>query len=78
MDRANAAQHLTFGFGGHRCLGSLLGKLEIEVTIRAILDRIGDFVIDRKNLVRYRSIGSIDGFERMPATFTPELTMEFV
>jgi cytochrome P450 len=72
IDRPNAGQHLTFSFGGHRCLGSLLGKMEVEVTIRMILERIGDYRVDREGIVRYDTIGNIDGFAHMPAHFTPE------
>jgi cytochrome P450 len=71
IDRPNVGQHLTFSFGIHRCLGSLLAKMEIRVTLQAILQRIGDYRIDRSGIVRYQAIGHIDGFEAMPASFTP-------
>lgn len=72
IDRANAGQHLSFSFGGHRCLGSLLGKMEAEVTVQAVLDRIGDYRIERDNVVRYPTNGSVAGFVQVPARFTPQ------
>jgi cytochrome P450 RapN len=32
-------QHLTFGFGPHRCLGAALAKVEIELTVEGLLRR---------------------------------------
>lgn len=71
LERPNAAQHLTFSFGPHRCLGSLLAKMEIRTVIEAVLQRIGDYRIDVDEVERYETIGHIDGFKSMPAEFTP-------
>jgi cytochrome P450 len=71
LERPNAGQHLTFSFGMHRCLGSLFGKMEIRVVLRAVLSRMGDYRVQRDGLVRYDTIGGVDGFVTMPATFTP-------
>jgi cytochrome P450 len=38
--RANARDHLTFGWGIHRCLGASLAKIEIEVAMRLMLQRL--------------------------------------
>lgn len=72
LERPNAAQHLTFGFGPHRCLGSVLAKMEIRTVVEAVLQRIGDYRINVDKIERYETIGSIDGFKSMPADFTPE------
>jgi cytochrome P450 len=76
LERPNAGQHLTFSFGLHRCLGSLFGKMLIQVILRAVLTRMGDYKVLRDKVVRYGTIGGIDGFVTMPATFTPGTTME--
>lgn len=39
LDRANAAEHLTYGTGIHYCLGGPLATLEIERMVAALLDR---------------------------------------
>jgi cytochrome P450 len=72
LERPNAAQHLTFSFGPHRCLGSLLAKMEIRTVLESVLQRLGDFRINLEQVERYETIGHIDGFKRMPAEFTPE------
>ncbi len=38
--RANARDHLTFGWGIHRCLGASLAQIEIEVAMRLMLPRL--------------------------------------
>lgn len=35
-------QHLAFGRGAHFCLGSVLGRTEIEIALRVLLDRFPD------------------------------------
>jgi cytochrome P450 len=39
-------KHLAFGLGGHRCIGSSLARMEAEVMVAAVLDRIPAYVID--------------------------------
>jgi hypothetical protein len=36
------------------------------------LRRIPDFTVDRERTVRYPSLGIVNGYVRMPATFTPD------
>jgi hypothetical protein len=45
--------------------------MEIRVVLRAVLSRMGDYRVQRDGLVRYDTIGGVDGFVTMPATFTP-------
>ncbi|HEY7566243.1 MAG TPA: cytochrome P450 [Gemmatimonadaceae bacterium] len=39
ITRSNSADHLSFGFGRHYCLGAALARLEARLVIRALLDR---------------------------------------
>jgi cytochrome P450 family 150 subfamily A5 len=45
VDRANARQHVAFGFGIHTCAGAPLARAEGKVTLNRLLDRTGDIAI---------------------------------
>lgn len=64
-------RHLAFGVGAHRCLGSHVARAEITAMLRAVLTRIPDYEIDDAAAERYTTIGIVNGWITMPATFTP-------
>jgi cytochrome P450 len=70
-DRHNARDHVAFSTGHHRCLGSPLAKIEIESILTTVNERLPDLRIDDDQVLRYPNIVGVDGFIRMPATFTP-------
>src|SRR5258708_38520243 len=39
LDRANADQHLTFGYGTHVCPGATLARAVARIGVDAVLDR---------------------------------------
>ncbi|MEU3567034.1 cytochrome P450 [Kitasatospora sp. NPDC036755] len=39
LDRANAASHIAFGHGIHRCLGAPLARAEVEIVLGVLLER---------------------------------------
>ncbi|HMN81372.1 MAG TPA: cytochrome P450 [Burkholderiaceae bacterium] len=39
-DRKNAAQHMTFGFGAHYCMGAPLARQEVELMVAGVARRI--------------------------------------
>ncbi|MEM7097658.1 MAG: cytochrome P450 [Pseudomonadota bacterium] len=39
IDRANARQHVSFGYGIHRCMGNRLGELQLKIVWEEILKR---------------------------------------
>lgn len=65
-------RHVAFGVGAHRCLGSHFARAEITSMIRHVLDRIPDYELDLTNCDRYTTIGIVNGWIRMPATFEPQ------
>lgn len=46
-DRANASEHLTFGWGPHVCLGAPLARMELQESLRALASRFGPPTIVR-------------------------------
>jgi cytochrome P450 len=45
LTRADAKQHLGFGFGIHHCLGAPLARRELMHSFQAFVDRIDDFAL---------------------------------
>ena len=46
IDRARARQHLSFGFGIHRCVGNRLAELQLRITWEEILARGLDITVE--------------------------------
>jgi cholest-4-en-3-one 26-monooxygenase len=61
--------HLTFGFGEHFCMGAHLARVELEVMVKHLLERVKSFEVSGP-VERLSSItnGSI---KRLPIRFTP-------
>jgi cytochrome P450 len=71
LDRDNNSKHLSFGFGIHRCLGAFLAPAEMTMLLEEVLRRMPDYAVDHDAVVPYPSIPLVNGFIKMPATFTP-------
>ena len=58
IDRPQARQHLSFGFGVHRCMGNRLAEMQLRVLWEEIMARfetvemVGEPVRVRSNFVR--------------------------
>jgi cytochrome P450 len=60
IDRPNIERnHLSMGRGAHRCVGSLMARLQTEITVNRMLDKLLDIRLDmeRSNLVPVPSLG---------------------
>jgi cytochrome P450 len=66
--------HTSFGFGPHRCLGASIARVEFEVVLREVLRRMPDFRLG-DGAERYTTIGQVNGWVTMPATFAPTSTV---
>jgi cytochrome P450 len=64
IDRADA-QHLTFGYGLHFCLGASLARLEGRVALDEILNRWPEWDIDYDD-IKLAPTSTVRGWERMP------------
>jgi cytochrome P450 len=63
--------HLAFGFGVHRCIGRHFAKMVATAMVTEFLTRIPDYSIDHATAEKFPSIGIINGWTQMPATFPP-------
>jgi cytochrome P450 len=65
-------RHLAFGLGSHYCLGAPLARLEGQVAIRTLLDRVRAFApAVPPGSVRWRRGLVLRGVEELPLTFLP-------
>lgn len=62
--------HLAFGSGAHVCLGRNLARLEIEILLRQVLQRLPDFSVDAEFVPDYLA-GEARGMKQLPVRFSP-------
>jgi cytochrome P450 len=63
--------HLTFGAGPHRCVGSHLAKTEVTIALQEWLRRIPDFSIAAGALIQGH-LGPTMGFSQLPLVWAPK------
>lgn len=64
------ATHLSFGYGPHHCVGAALGRMELQVALRTLLDRLpGMRFAGSEADVVWKTGMAIRGIERMPITW---------
>ena len=66
IDRPRARQHLSFGFGIHRCVGNRLAELQLRVIWEEILARFPDIQLLEEPKRVYSTF--VKGYERMMVT----------
>ena len=64
IDRERPRQHLSFGFGIHRCVGNRLAELQLRVIWEEILKRFPDIQLLEEPKRTYSNF--IHGFRSMP------------
>ncbi len=69
IDRPNARQHISFGFGIHRCMGNRLAEMQLRVLWEEIMPRF-DFVEVVGEPVRIRS-NFVRGYAELPVVVHP-------
>jgi cytochrome P450 len=71
LTRKNAGQHLSFGAGIHRCVGAMLSRMEIKVSMRMLLTRIADMALAvPAEELRYTPSMVVRPLVSLPMTFT--------
>src|SRR5262249_62244926 len=58
-------RHVAFGLGIHRCIGSNLARMEINVALSEWLARIPEFRLDPEGTARWAK-GAVRGPRRLP------------
>jgi cytochrome P450 len=61
--------HLSFGTGGHRCVGAELATAELEVVLTELLRRLPDFAVDHVGVRPYPTMPLVNGYIAVPASF---------
>jgi cytochrome P450 len=64
-------RHAAFGLGIHRCLGSNFARAQYAIVLEEVLRRMPDYHLNREQAEHYESIGTVNGYVKMPARFTP-------
>ena len=68
IDRAHN-RHVAFGIGIHRCAGSNLARMEMQVALSVFLERIPEFQLDVSGPVTWAG-GQVRGPRSLPLLFT--------
>lgn len=63
IDR-NPNRHVGFGYGPHICLGMFLARLEMQVLLRELLQRVEDFELDGEPA--WVETSFVGGLKRLP------------
>ena len=69
LDR-NPNPHVAFSSGAHVCLGRYLARLEIEILLGIVLDRLGDYTVAADFEPEFLT-GEARGMKALPVRFTP-------
>lgn len=65
--RANASEHISFGFGAHFCIGAPLARLEARRMFRALLERTRELGLPEQEIERIPSM-VVRGLQRLRVT----------
>jgi cytochrome P450 len=68
MDRKNVRNHLSFGFGIHRCMGNRLAELQLKILWEEILKKFEKIEVLEEPERTYSSF--VKGYTRMPVRVT--------
>jgi len=69
IDRPNARNHLSFGIGVHRCMGSRLAELQLRILWEELLARFDDIEVVEEP--EYLQSNFVRGYTKLMVTLTP-------
>ncbi|MEO9110338.1 MAG: cytochrome P450, partial [Jatrophihabitantaceae bacterium] len=70
FDRSRPGRpHLAFGHGFHRCVGSELARMELQVAFGALAQRFPDMILAIKpSALHFRKLSIVYGLDSLPVT----------
>jgi cytochrome P450 len=68
IERPNARQHLSFGFGIHRCMGNRLAELQLRILWEELLQRFDKIEVQTEPERTFSSF--VNGYTHMPVKVT--------
>ena len=69
IDRARPRQHISFGYGIHRCVGNRLAELQLQVIWEEIMKRFPQIAIDGEP--RYVENPFVNQLKTLPVRLRP-------
>lgn len=74
LDRANARQHVTFGYGIHKCQGSTLARIELNAVFRCLVEEVDGLRVDQDRGVPKHAQGIVFmGMTTLPLAMAPRV-----
>jgi len=70
IDRPNARNHISFGFGVHRCMGNRLAELQLRILWEELLERFEDIAVVGEP--EYVQSNFVKGYTRMLVQLSPK------
>jgi cytochrome P450 len=72
LDRANVRRHMAFSLGEHHCPGSGLSRLEQQLALNAVLDRLPDLrLAEVRNEFRHLPVFVLRALNELHIDWTP-------
>ncbi len=71
IDRERSRQHMSFGFGVHRCVGNRVAELQLTIIWEEILKRFSEIKVVGEATRTYSSF--VNGFESLPVVIPSRL-----
>lgn len=72
IDRPNARNHISFGFGAHRCMGNRLAEMQLRILWEELLARFDDIEVIGEP--EYVQSNFVKGYSKMMVKLTPKAT----
>jgi cytochrome P450 len=69
LTRANARQHVAFGYGIHQCLGQPLARMELQIVLPEVFRRLPNLRIEPGRDVTFKQTSAAYGPSFMPVTW---------